>query len=163
MSVDNGLPFTTTDKPDRSGSNVPNNLPYFGLARFDTRHSSVNKVNFETPQYKKPYDPDRILEGQPVLECIFCDKYKTAIDFDMELHLLEKHRWELLRQFPIKGKGYSMDLRAEYFVHQIKIRREQIKNVEAMATDMKELIKSTTAATPIDNHQSLDNNHYHRS
>ncbi len=130
MSIDNGLQSTTTDQPDRSGSNVPNDLPYFGLATFDTRHSSVNKDKYENsnPHYKKPYDPDDpdgILEGQPVLECIFCDKYKTAIDFDMELHLLEKHKWELLRQFPIKVRGYSMDFRVEYFVHQIKIRREK--------------------------------------
>ena len=123
MSIDDGLPSTTSDTPDRSGSNVPHDLPYFGLARFDTRHSSVKEDNYgnSNPQYKKPYDPDVILEGQPVLECIFCDKYKTAIDFDMELHLLEKHKWELLRQFPIKVRGYSMDFRVEYFVHQIKI------------------------------------------
>ena len=136
MSVDNGLPNITSDKPDRSGSIEPHDLPYFGLARFDTRYSTVPKDNHKNsnPQYKKPYDPDEILEGQPVLECIFCDKYKTAIEFDMELHLYEKHKWELLMQFPIKGKGYSMDLRAEYFVYQSKIRREkleQIKEIQA--------------------------------
>ncbi len=144
MSLGNGLPSATTDKPDRSDSTVPKESPYFGLARFDTRHSSVNKDKYENsnPHYRKPYDPDGILEGQPVLECIFCNKYKTAIDIDMELHLHEKHRLELLRQFPLKEKGYSMDLRAEYFVYQIKIGGQklgQIKNIHAMATDMKEL------------------------
>ena len=149
MSLGNGLPDIRRDKPDRSGSNVPNDLPYFGLATFDTRHSSVKKDNQENsnPQYKKLYDPDKILEDMPVLECIFCDKYRTAIEFDMELHLHEKHRLELLRQFPLKEKGYSMDLRAEYFVNQIKItgeKLEQIKNTQAAATDMKELIKPTS-------------------
>ena len=145
MSVDNRHSSTTSDKPDKSSSIEPNDLPYFGLARFDTRHSSIDKDKYKNSNqhYKKPHDPDGILEGQPVLECIFCYKYKTAIDFDMELHLYEKHRWELLRQFPFKCKGYSMDLRAEYFVHQIKIRREKLNQRTTQATDMKKLIKPT--------------------
>lgn len=142
MSANNGLPDNRIDEADRSGS-------VFGLARFDTRnlivHNNDNKDS--NKEQEKPYDPDGLLEGQLVLECIFCEKYKTAIVFDMELHLHEKHRWELLRQFPLKGKGYSMDLRAEYFVHQIKIKREKIKNIQvtAQATDIKELLKLTTA------------------
>ncbi len=128
-----------SDKPDGSGSVQSNDL-----ARLDTRNLTIhNNDNKDSKtEQKKPYDPDGILEGQPVLECIFCDKYRTAIEFDMELHLHEKHRLELLRQFLLKEKGYSMDLRAEYFVYQSKIggqKSEQIKNTQAAATDMKEL------------------------
>lgn len=125
------------NKPDKSGNVEPNDLPYFGLSRFDTRNSSTNEDNNNKNSgtyYKKPHDPDGILEGQPVLECIFCNKYETAIEFDMELHLHEKHRLELLTQFPLNGKGYSMDVRIRYFINRIKL-REKFKQLETIQTE----------------------------
>lgn len=127
MSVDNRPPSgSRSTEPDRSGNTELNDLQYFGLARFDTRNSHVDKDNDNTNSEihcKKPYDPD-ILEGQPLLECIFCYKYETAIEFDMELHLHEKHWLELLTQYPLKGKGYSMDIRIGYFINRIKLREK---------------------------------------
>lgn len=140
MSVDKRLPSCKRSiKPDRSGNIEPNDLPFFGASRFDTRNSSINKDNSNPDKdnhennYKKPYDPDGILEGQLVLECIFCYKYETAIEFDMELHLHEKHQQELLTQFPFRGKGYSMDIRIGYFINRIKIREKfkQINNIKS--------------------------------
>ena len=125
MSVDNNLPSSITSiKPDKSGNGEANDLSYFGLPRFDTRNSHVGNNKNENEIRKKPYDPDGILEGQPALECIFCDKYETAIEFDMELHLYEKHQQELLTQFPFRGRGYSMDIRIGYFINRIKIREK---------------------------------------
>ncbi len=136
MSVDKNLPSGTRSiKPDKSGNVEPNDLPYFGLSRFDTRNSHVDKGSYEdTEMHKKPHNPDGILEGQPVLECIFCGKYETVIEFDMELHLHEKHRLELLTQYPLKGKGYSMDIRIRYFVNRIKL-REKFKQLETIQTE----------------------------
>lgn len=136
MSVDNRPPSSNrSTEPDRSGNTEPNDLPYFGLSKFDTRNSSVDNGSYENSEiHKKPYDPEGILEGQPVLECIFCHKYATAIEFDMELHLHEKHRWELLTQYPLQGKGYSMDIRIRYFINRIKL-RQQFKQLETIQTD----------------------------
>jgi hypothetical protein len=46
--------------------------------------------------------------------CIFC-KYVVDIEFDLELHLYEKHRQELVR-LPI-GKS-SLDRRIEYAIEE---------------------------------------------
>lgn len=134
MSVDNNLPYNMRSvKPDKSGNLEPNDPPYFSLSRFDIRNSSVDKDSHEDREiYKKPHDPDGILEGQPVLECIFCDKYKTAIEFDMELHLHENHRLELLTEYPLKGKGYSMDIRIRYFINRIKLRESLYENIDCL-------------------------------
>jgi hypothetical protein len=152
MSADNILPSgMRNEKPGGSDNIKPNDLPYFGLSRFDTRNSNVNKNkdnnNIKTSP-KKPYDPDEVLKDQPILKCIFCDEYKTQIEFDLELHLYEMHRWELLTKLPFKGKGYSMDYRTAYVIHMIKTKEKQFEQIrtiqataQAIATDMKKLIK----------------------
>ena len=136
MSVDNNLPYNMRSvKPDKSGSVEPNDLQYFGLSRFDTRNSHVDKDSYEDSGInKKHHDPNEILEGQSVLECIFCDKYETAIEFNMELHLHEKHRLELLAQYPLKGKGYTMDIRIKYFINRIKL-KETFKQLATIKTE----------------------------
>src|SRR5690348_17105854 len=126
MSVSNKfLAGTRSDKSD----NVEHDLPYFDLSRFDTRNSNVDKdtnnknsnaqeinaMNSNTHN-NKPHDPDGVLKGQPMLKCNFCDEYKTQIEFDLELHLYEMHKWELLTKLPFKGKGYSMDYRIAYVI-----------------------------------------------
>jgi hypothetical protein len=50
--------------------------------------------------------------GLPELPCIYCD-FKDPIEFDLSLHYVEKHKWDLIR-LPI-GKS-SMDDRADYAV-----------------------------------------------
>ena len=53
-----------------------------------------------------------IIEGLNPLVCIFC-KFITCIEFDLELHLYESHKTELVK-LPI-GKG-PLDFRIEYAV-----------------------------------------------
>ena len=57
------------------------------------------------------------LKSPPKYPCLFCgNQYKTHIDFDMELHLVEKHKDRLLR-LPISG---NLDKRIEYVINQTK-------------------------------------------
>jgi hypothetical protein len=66
----------------------------------------------------------------PQYPCYFCGSdYKTCIDFDMELHLLEKHRYQMIK-LPIKG---NLDKKSEYLVQftKKKIRDEIAVDVEA--------------------------------
>lgn len=42
--------------------------------------------------------------GQAPIPCIFCDTYKTSIEFDLGNHLLEHHRMDLVKKLNI-GKG----------------------------------------------------------
>jgi hypothetical protein len=46
--------------------------------------------------------------------CIFC-RFTTCIEFDLELHLYESHKMELVK-LPV-GKG-SLDFRIEYAVNE---------------------------------------------
>jgi hypothetical protein len=134
MSVDKTLP-SGIRSPDKSGGTEPNDLSYFSLSKFDTRNLYVDKESYEDSEiHKKPHDPDGILEGQSVLGCIFCDEYETAIEFDMELHLHERHRLELLTQYPLKGRGYTMDIRIRYFINRIKL-REKFKQLDTIQTE----------------------------
>jgi hypothetical protein len=55
-----------------------------------------------------------IIEGLNPLVCIFC-RFTTSIGFDMELHVYESHKMELVR-LPI-GKG-SLDFRLEYAINE---------------------------------------------
>jgi hypothetical protein len=50
--------------------------------------------------------------GLPEIPCMYCD-YKDPIEFDLSLHYIEKHRYQLIR-LPI-GKS-SIDARADYAV-----------------------------------------------
>ena len=49
--------------------------------------------------------------------CMFCKHYMTSIEFDLDLHLCEKHRMELVN-LPI-GKG-NMNVRIEYAIEEGK-------------------------------------------
>lgn len=55
--------------------------------------------------------------------CMFCSDYSTHIDFDMQLHLLEKHKRELLK-LPIKG---NLDKREDWVIEETK--RKVMKQV----------------------------------
>jgi hypothetical protein len=64
-----------------------------------------------------------IIDGIPPTTCIFCHKFTTSIDFDMDLHLYEDHRSELYRlsmgqgNNNEKGLYFSLDSRIEYAIH----------------------------------------------
>jgi hypothetical protein len=55
-----------------------------------------------------------VIEGVISVVCIFC-RFTTSIEFDLELHLLESHKIELVK-LPI-GKG-SLDFRIEYAINE---------------------------------------------
>lgn len=60
----------------------------------------------------------------PYLQCRFCKKYKTQIQFDMENHLYGSHKEELLQCLPLKGKRYNMEYRIQFVMKFINRRME---------------------------------------
>lgn len=66
------------------------------------------------------HDPDHVLDGMLVLECFFCGKYKTPIKWDLENHLYEEHKEELVKNLPLRGKGFDIDYRIEFAIDMIK-------------------------------------------
>jgi hypothetical protein len=57
----------------------------------------------------------RLIDGITPVVCIFCRQYITSIEFDIDLHLYEYHRMELVT-LPI-GKG-SLDFRINYAIEE---------------------------------------------
>jgi hypothetical protein len=55
-----------------------------------------------------------VIAGVISVVCIFC-RFTTSIEFDLELHLLENHKMELVK-LPI-GKS-SLDFRIEYAINE---------------------------------------------
>jgi len=53
----------------------------------------------------------QITEGALPIVCIFCG-FITSIEFDLDLHLYENHRY-ILRRLPVKG---SVDDRIDYAI-----------------------------------------------
>jgi hypothetical protein len=71
----------------------------------------------------------------PQYPCYFCDHdYRTCIDFDMELHLLEKHRYQMVK-LPIKG---NLDKRSEYLI-QLTKKKMRCENTVDVKGDKYEL------------------------
>lgn len=68
------------------------------------------------------HDPQHTLDGMLVLDCFFCNRFQTPIEFDMKVHLLERHRVQLVTGLPIRGKGFGMDYRTAFVVDIIKRR-----------------------------------------
>ena len=64
--------------------------------------------------------PDNSLDGLPTLSCLFCSTYKTKIRFDMDLHLYEKHKHNLVYDLPIPDTKASIDDRIEYALQLIE-------------------------------------------
>src|SRR5215208_7202855 len=57
----------------------------------------------------------RLIDGITPVVCIFCKHYITSIEFDIDLHLYEYHRMELVT-LPI-GRG-SLDFRISYAIEE---------------------------------------------
>ena len=68
------------------------------------------------------------IENVTITKMCVLYEYKTHIEFDMDLHLYEMHKKELLKSLPV-GRGYNMDSRIEYVLNLIKdnaaIQRQQ--------------------------------------
>jgi hypothetical protein len=60
------------------------------------------------------------LDDLPNLSCLFCSIYKTKIRFDMDLHLFEKHKQDLVYNLPIPVMKASIDDRIEYALQLIE-------------------------------------------
>jgi hypothetical protein len=71
------------------------------------------------------HDPHHTLDGTLVLRCFFCDTFQTPIEYDMEVHLLDLHRDELVTHLPIRGKGFNMDYRTAFVIDFLKRRKPQ--------------------------------------
>jgi hypothetical protein len=54
------------------------------------------------------------LYGLYYLECYFCKKFYTPIEFDMELHIFQLHRKELFNVVPLRGRGTNLDGRVRF-------------------------------------------------
>jgi hypothetical protein len=60
-----------------------------------------------------------------VLKCFFCKEFQTPIEYDMRVHLLDRHRTELITHLPIRGKGFNMDYRTAFVIDFLKQRKPQ--------------------------------------
>jgi hypothetical protein len=71
------------------------------------------------------HDPNHTLDGMLVLRCFFCDAFQTPIEYDMKVHLLDRHRDELITHLPIRGRGFDMNYRAGFVIDFLKRRKPQ--------------------------------------
>jgi hypothetical protein len=55
------------------------------------------------------HDPNRTLDGMLVLRCFFCNAFQTPIEYDINVHLKDRHREALVTHLPLRGKGFNMD------------------------------------------------------
>lgn len=68
----------------------------------------------------------------PQYPCYFCgNDFKTNIDFDMALHLLEFHKQKLLK-LPIKG---NLDVREDYLISLTKRKLRENSKMEEISQD----------------------------
>jgi hypothetical protein len=80
--------------------------------------------------------PDNLLDDLPTLSCLFCSTYKTKIRFDMDLHLYEKHKQNLVYDLPIPDRKASMDDRIEYALQLIEQGKIILPNNANVADEM---------------------------
>jgi hypothetical protein len=90
------------------------------LENTDIMSPTISKNRLAEPPLPLPKntqkDPEGTLATLPLLTCLFCNVFATPIVFDMENHLLEKHKPQLVKDLPLKGRGYKMDYRIEYAI-----------------------------------------------
>ena len=65
-------------------------------------------------------DPQYVLDGMLVLKCLFCERYKTPIQNDMRIHLRYTHQLQLLKNLPLRGKGFNMAYRVGFVMDIMK-------------------------------------------
>ncbi len=66
------------------------------------------------------HDLLHVLDGLLVLKCDFCEVSQTPIESDMRVHLREKHGNELVKNLPLRGKGFNKDYRVGFVIDRIK-------------------------------------------
>jgi hypothetical protein len=71
------------------------------------------------------HDPHHTLDGMLVLRYFFCNIFQTPIEFDMKVHLLDKHHDELITHLPLRGRGFDMNYRTGFVIDFIKRRKPQ--------------------------------------
>ncbi len=125
------------DNDIKSSNNIQNDKPNLYDNNNNNNKNAVDS-NYEKYQEPDQNSPHKKLEKKEVLPttpsnyvtsvtrvtaplpqypCFFCgNSYKTRIDFDMELHLVEFHKKQLLR-LPVKG---GIDRRLEYVIAKTK-------------------------------------------
>ncbi len=112
---------TTTSGPPID-QNFQNRIPAPKEATFSSKNyeksSSCNILLRKSPEGVIPVK-ETIIEGIPPIPCIFCNNFRTPIEFDLGMHLYDNHRMELVK-LPI-GKG-DMEYRIEYAVEECKKR-----------------------------------------
>ena len=111
------------DKTPNSYNNISNNLATAALpSSANTPSLSSICVTSVTPLPKRKIITlfEGELDGLPTLSCLFCSTYKTKIRFDMELHLFEKHKQNLVHDLPIPYRKASIDDRIEYALQLIE-------------------------------------------
>ena len=85
--------------------------------------------NYKTHQTREK--KGTIIKGIPAIPCVFCE-FMTSIEFDLELHLYERHWMELVK-LPI-GKG-NMDYRIEFAIKEGKKIRNTLANLSPAARE----------------------------
>ncbi len=116
----NQQPHILLDKEDDIDSNKQKEGEENSNNNSNNKESFFQK-NMDTPPESVTSVPS-VTNFPPRYPCMFCTDYFTNIDFDMEIHLREKHKERLLN-LPIKG---NLDKREEYVVALIK--RKMIAN-----------------------------------
>jgi DNA replicative helicase MCM subunit Mcm2 (Cdc46/Mcm family) len=94
-----------------------------------TENSRVTMSQCSTPQSNSNRNNNgngkdrQELKGLPNLKCIYCSSYYTPIRFDMDLHLYEKHKLDLVYKFP------------DPFVRQMKMNDRMDRILDMMESD----------------------------
>ncbi|MFL6433634.1 MAG: hypothetical protein ACJ71O_07875, partial [Nitrososphaeraceae archaeon] len=142
----NGSGSTVT--AGNSGKNIENNSNNVDIISNSYNNRSNNlaivtpRSNTNTPSLSSgcvisviPL-PDNSLDDLPTLSCLFCSTYKTKIRFDMDLHLYEKHKHNLVYDLPIPDRKASTDDRIEYALQLIEQGKIILPNNANVADEM---------------------------
>ena len=96
-----------------------------------------------------------------VLKCFSCNTFQTPIEFDMRIHLLDRHRTELVTHLPLRGKGFNMDYRTSFVIDFVKRRKPQQfydhRTTEFVPLDKPEIQKVRTQPSNPKNEQNIYN------
>ena len=132
-SNNNNFGSTLTSTIFEKGVTTPTDIQPPINTQEKNRIGLKNNVNNNTPTPSESVTSvTSVTNMPPKYPCYFCgNAYSTNIDFDMELHLLENHKGELLK-LPVKG---NMDKREKCVISLTKKKMmenstEDLKNEE---------------------------------
>ncbi len=113
LDKENKVITTSNDKNNSVAKNNYYNIHDNGKDYNLKQGNEVSKIykNIDTPLKRVTSVPD-----PPSYPCMYCNNYSTNIDFDMEIHLHQYHRRQIL---DLKIKG-DLDKREEYVVAYMK-------------------------------------------